>query len=922
MSTEGQLAPQSAPASTNLSLGDVVTASLLLCTFSGLALQASYDPHNGARVIAEWLLARPGLALLRAVHYWTAQLFVVSAALLLWQHLRSSTASPTGRLARAGLALVVPAVAFLMASGFLLRGDADAHAFQPWLTQLITELPYAGPFLVSHLFGREDIGPTFLFHHAVTAPIFLWAIFAFCSRRHFPRPATSAMVAGITIVAALLVSPGLNDGLDQRTTGPWLFLGAREMLHWLPQALFVVALGLAALWLGWALPRFSPAAATRVRFGLRIVVGGYALFCGIGLFWPVAERGRTFHWPNARGDWRPATIYSAHAAAPTTGATAVPMPRGRPEGCLICHDNLTGFSSAHRPEAIGCAACHGGDTTTLDAGRAHAAMVRIPGNLADAPRTCGTAGCHPEVVPRVERSIMATFSGVIAVDRRVFGEKVDPASPPPHVRDLGSSAADSHVRQLCASCHLGQEKSAWGPIVEESRGGGCNACHLIYSPEATRELARYEATPRRARTAIPSIHPTLTVNPTNAHCFGCHSRSGRISTNYEGWHELRDPPPSAELKSPAQSPQYRRLDDGRYFTRVTPDVHQTRGLDCIDCHTSTEVMGGGHVVKRKSEQLQVRCEDCHARPLASKPLAATDTEAQKLLGLRQWAAAPEQRFGATRSGGALINVFTAPDGSGQMRRKRTGGTAELRAPLAVCREGGGHARLSCASCHTPWAPRCTTCHTSFDPAAEAFDHLRQEPVQGAWMEKSGAFEVAPPTLGIRLDSADAARPHGVIDTIVPGMIMELDRNRTVGGPPDPVFLRLYAPMAAHTISRESRSCPSCHNNPVALGFGRGDLRYEVSGAHGRWRFTPEHGLSPQDGLPADAWSGFLQNRAGLVSTRDDVRPFNVEEQRRILRVGACLTCHAGDSSVMRQSVTDFEAILAGHSPRCVLPDWP
>ena len=29
----------------------------------------------------------------------------------------------------------------------------------------------------------------------------------------------------------------------------------------------------------------------------------------------------------------------------------------------------------------------------------------------------------------------------------------------------------------------------------------------------------------------------------------------------------------------------------------------------------------------------------------------------------------------------------------------------------------------------------------------------------------------------------------------------------------------------------------------------------------------------------------------MASTRDDVRPFNIEEQRRILQVGACLTCH-------------------------------
>lgn len=73
------------------------------------------------------------------------------------------------------------------------------------------------------------------------------------------------------------------------------------------------------------------------------------------------------------------------------------------------------------------------------------------------------------------------------------------------------------------------------------------------------------------------------------------------------------------------------------------------------------------------------------------------------------------------------------------------------------------------------------------------------------------------------------------------------------------------------------------------------------------------------GLPADAWVLFIGTRADMVSTRDDVRPFSVEEQRRILRVGACLTCHRGDSAVMRDSVRDFEALLRRLDRRCRPP---
>jgi hypothetical protein len=60
----------------------------------------------------------------------------------------------------------------------------------------------------------------------------------------------------------------------------------------------------------------------------------------------------------------------------------------------------------------------------------------------------------------------------------------------------------------------------------------------------------------------------------------------------------------------------------------------------------------------------------------------------------------------------------------------------------------------------------------------------------------------------------------------------------------------------------------------------------------------------------------------MVSTREGARPFSAGEQERILRVGACLSCHAGDSPVMRQAQQDFEGTLSRRSARCVLPAWP
>ena len=62
-------------------------------------------------------------------------------------------------------------------------------------------------------------------------------------------------------------------------------------------------------------------------------------------------------------------------------------------------------------------------------------------------------------------------------------------------------------------------------------------------------------------------------------------------------------------------------------------------------------------------------------------------------------------------------------------------------------------------------------------------------------------------------------------------------------------------------------------------------------------------------------------RTGTVSPRAEFRPFSIDEQRRILTVGACLTCHKPGSAVMRRSVRDFEALVAARSPACLVPAW-
>ena len=152
------------------------------------------------------------------------------------------------------------------------------------------------------------------------------------------------------------------------------------------------------------------------------------------------------------------------------------------------------------------------------------------------------------------------------------------------------------------------------------------------------------------------------------------------------------------------------------------------------------------------------------------------------------------------------------------------------------------------------------------------------------------------------------------------MILHLDQPGD-SSKNQPQFRRLFAPASAHTTAARARDCRSCHANPAALGYGRGQLQYVVSDRTAEWRFTPQYPASPEDGLPSDAWIGFLQEPLGNSATRKGARPFSLDEQRRILLVGACLACHDEKDRRIARAFADFKDYRSALSSKCLLPSW-
>jgi hypothetical protein len=895
-------------------LGMLAFAAFVVCVLTGVMLVPAYLPGAAMDSLALLLLKNPAGVFVRSLHYWSAQAFLVLTLAHLIDHLlkRSEVTVSFGVWLR--LSLTVPVTFGAMLSGFMLREDAPAVQALQILRSLLGFVPLIGTTLSQLLTGSNSNLTTVYLQHACTATLIIWLVTIEHARRILPRAQAILWMLPPVVALSLFLVPGLISRGASIEKGPWYLVGLQELLHWLPWPQAAVWLTVLVLLVLILLPVCSAPQRVWLRWIMAAVAVAYVILTVVG----IGFRGEGWRLRSPRAVWGDQGHFiSARTYIPVDKALlakSVPMVGGQREGCLACHQEMTGFVAAHEPGTLGCAACHLGDPFTLNKASAHAGMTLTPGNLSIVKRTCGASNCHGEIEVRVRGSLMNTMSGVVSVDKFVFGENAD-LDAHFDVAALKRSPADTHLRGLCASCHLGQDKPLPGPIDESSRGGGCSACHLSYDSAAVTEFEH------RGGPSAPLHHPDISTHVHQQACFGCHSRSGRIATNYEGLHETLLDETEARTK-PGWPAQFRLLADGRVFEKHPADVHFEKGMTCIDCHVASEVMsdGIGHAHERNA--VKISCADCHAAGTTpAKEFAQLDAETQQIAAMRKLNE-PGRRFVVSQSGSVdYANVFLGRDGRPQVSLIESAKVLQPKPAAAVCaRSGSVHERLECGACHTAWAPQCISCHTSFDPKAQSWDHLAGKFVNGEWQEEAGDYQSDAPPLGMAFGTGPNGKREERITTFVPGMILDLTipSQQAKSGSE---FHRLFAPASPHTTAAQSRDCRSCHVNPSALGYGRGQLRYEVNGAVGRWIFTPRYTRIPQDGLPMDAWIGFLQEPGANTTTRKDARPLALQEQRNILLVGACLECHNEKDRRIAAVFADFKNYRAALSPRCRLPDW-
>ncbi len=560
---------------------------------------------------------------------------------------------------------------------------------------------------------------------------------------------------------------------------------------------------------------------------------------------------------------------------------------GKVERCVTCHVRPEeDQGGAHARAAVGCSSCHLGNELAFDKARAHAGMEPEPGALRTVSRTCGRAGCHVREARRVSTSLMARASGIVSVNRWVFGEIPEPRGTATMAETLAKadpSPAERHLGKLCAGCHLHTLRENRDDAIH-GNGSGCASCHVA----------------RKLPGAVPRPHPAIDARVTDDRCLGCHSRSGRIALTYEGLHEVE------KDQAGACGDAATTLHDGRPACRAEADVHRLAGLSCIDCHLHTDLMGDGRAWEHSEEQVEITCEACHGPARGGSEgkettwSEVTDPISRDLLRQRGETRPPDERVRLGRRGTPLWNL--RPSGAGWVTLRKGQGVAlaTKQTPIDPNHVLPGHERLTCSSCHAAWAPTCSTCHTRYESDGRQWDFARSAETAGRWVETSDGYTARPPALAVRAD--------GRIAPAVPGMVMDLDAT-AAGGPKG--SRRLYSSFDPHSTGKKARACESCHLSSWALGLGTGTLSLTGS----RPAFRPATPAPDEPRMASDAWTHLDAEHPG-VGTRVGLRSLDAKELRRTLAVGACVSCHKDARDPVWKDFEASNARLAIGRTRC------
>jgi hypothetical protein len=252
--------------------------------------------------------------------------------------------------------------------------------------------------------------------------------------------------------------------------------------------------------------------------------------------------------------------------------------------CIDCHSIHT--DTNHQQP---CISCHKGNNQAQDRDDAHLGFVPSPAHPDHLVESCGS--CHADITGRITDSLHFTLRNSTNLFRKAFGAENELASfldtPKDNDPESVLELADDLLRRRCFRCHPYNSGDAY-PAV--SHGTGCASCHMAFT-EGKTESHSFQ-------------------RPGDAQCLACHY-GNYVGFDYYGRFEHDF---NYEYRTPFTTKNKYFRPYGLEYHQLKPDIHQIRGLLCIDCHKGEELMKKGG--KKPS------CEKCHSSKELQRSLPA------------------------------------------------------------------------------------------------------------------------------------------------------------------------------------------------------------------------------------------------------------------------------------------------------------
>ena len=195
--------------------------------------------------------------------------------------------------------------------------------------------------------------------------------------------------------------------------------------------------------------------------------------------------------------------------------------------------------------------------------------------------------------------------------------------------------------------------------------------------------------------------------------------------------------------------------------------------------------------------------------------------------------------------------------------------------------------MECYTCHFSWTMLCYGCHIGYNEKFPQKDFLTNFKSNGHWFEARSYIRYHDIVLGY--NSKGKISPMQFCQSQI--TFPEKNYYNKVFIHEDNTTSYAVAPVQPHTVTKLTKRCVDCHNNPMAVGIGRGYLEftdnetiifqpiYQMDKAKIAVNFPFETVVSS---------NGKIQYQS---TSNVKFKIFKRKEILKILRVGKCTPCH-------------------------------